>query len=90
MTSIESQNKVLQDQVSLLEKLSKEGTEEQYLIELQKYELMLKGADFSIEVQAASNKMELTKKDKVLAPKINWITKQVNKVNKMLEVHNKN
>ena len=87
--NIETQTKALSDQVSLLEQLAESGDDEKYLVELEKYNLMLKGADFSLESQAAAKKRKLTLADKLLAPQVNKVTRQVNKVNKKHVKYNK-
>jgi len=86
---IEAQTKALSDQVTLLEQLAEAGDNERYLIELEKYNLMLKGADFSIEAQKAAKKRKLTLADKIFAPQINRVTRQVKKINKKIVKYNK-
>ena len=86
---IEAQTKALSDQVSLLEQLAASGDDKKYLLELEKYNLMLKGADFSLESQAAAKKRKLTLADKLLVPQVNKVTRSVDKVNEMLIKHNK-
>jgi hypothetical protein len=87
--NIEAQTKALSDQVSLLEQLAVSGDDEKYHLELEKYNLMLKGADFSLASQAAAKKRKLTLADKLLAPQVNKVTRQINKVNKKLVKYNK-
>ena len=88
---IEAQTKILSDQFSLLKQLSESGDDEKYRLELEKYNLMLKGADFSIESQAASKKRELKWYDKAFAPQVNRITRQVKKINtKIIKYNMKN
>lgn len=74
---------------SQLQKVNEAQSDDESIKELEKYQSMIKESDFSLEAQAASRKKELTKADKVLAPKINWVTRQVNKVNKWLEERNR-
>jgi hypothetical protein len=81
---IEAQTQALSDQIKKLEEAK---TDEEYLLELEKYHLMVKGADFSTEAQAASKKKKLTKADKFFAPKINRITRAVNKLNDKVVVY---
>jgi len=127
---IKAQTRELSEQLKKLESVP-DGCDEQYIKELDKYQSMLKQADFSPEAQAASkhddgmwiggwyHQAYLTKHDlddidngklsladaykrcfvplktnnkstiadKVLAPRINWITRQVNKINKKLIEH---
>lgn len=52
---IEVQTKALSDQVSLLEQLAESGDNKKYLLELEKYNLMLMGSDLSLESQIPSN-----------------------------------
>lgn len=82
----------IQDQTQALsaqlQKVNEAQSDEESIKELEKYQEMVKKADFSIEAQAAS-KQKLTTADKVLAPRINWVTGQVNKVNKRLEENNR-
>ncbi len=85
---IETQTKALSDQVSLLEQLADSGDNNRYLLELEKYNLMLKGADFSIEAQKAAKKRKLTLADKIFAPRINSVTRQVKKINKKIVKYN--
>ncbi len=82
---IEAQTQALADQ---LQKLQDAQSDEDYIKELEIYNQMLKKADFSIEAQAAARKKQLTVADKVLAPPINKLTKQINKVNAKLIKHN--
>ena len=81
--------KALSDQVTLLEQLADSGDNNRYLLELEKYNLMLKGADFSIEAQAASKKRKLTLADKIFAHQVNRVTRQVKKINKKIVKYNK-
>lgn len=83
MNKIKEQTEALAAQLKILESIP-EGDDEQYIKELEIYNEMLKKADFSIESQAASKKRNLTVADKILAPRINWATRQVNKVNNKL------
>lgn len=85
INSIEEQTENLAAQ---LNKLENTKTDDEYLIELEVYNQMLKEADFSVEAQAASKKKELKWYDKA-APLVNMATKQVNKVNKKLKAYNK-
>ena len=80
---IKTQTEALEAQLKKLDNIP-EDNDEQYIKELEIYNEMLKKADFSIESQVASKKRNLTVADKVLAPRINWATRQVNKVNKKL------
>lgn len=89
MTDIETQTKVLSDQVALLEQLTEEGDTERYLMELEKYNLMLKGADFSLKTQAASKKRKLKWYDRAFAPSVRKVANGINTVNRKLEKHNK-
>ena len=86
--NIKTQTEALATQLKKLDNIPKDD-DEQYVKELEIYNEMLKKADFSIESQAASKKRNLMVADKVLAPRINWATRQVNKVNKKLIKHNK-
>jgi len=84
---IQAQNEALAAQLKTLENVP-EDDDEQYIKELEKYNEMLKNADFNLEAQAASKKLTVT--DKVFAPRINWVTRQVNKVNtKLIERTNR-
>ena len=85
---IEAQTKALSDQVLLLKQLAESGDDEKSHLELEKYNLMLKGADFSLASQAAAKKRK-TLADKLLAPQVNKVTRQINKVNKKLVKYNK-
>jgi len=85
---IEAQTKALSDQVALLEKLAEAGDNTKYLLELEKYHLMLKGADFSIESQAASKKRELKWYDKAFAPRVNMVMREVKKINNKIIKYN--
>jgi len=76
---IKEQTEALAAQLKILESIP-EGDHDQHLKELEKYQAMLKKADFSPETQAASKKQKLTIIDKVLAPPIKWATRQVNKI----------
>jgi len=76
---IKKQTEALEAQLKKLESIP-EDDDEQYIKELEKYNMMLKKADFSPEVQAASKKRKLTIADKVLVPPIKWATKQVKKI----------
>jgi len=89
MTDIDTQTKVLSDQAALLEQLAASGDDKKYLMELEKYNLMLKGADFSVESQVASKKRKLKWYDKAFAPSVHRLTMGINKVNRKLENHNK-
>jgi len=80
---IKTQTEALAAQLKKLDNIP-EDNDEQYIKELEIYNEMLIKADFSPEAQAASKKRDLTIADKVLAPRINWATKQVNKINKKL------
>ena len=79
MGKIEAQTKALASQLKKLESIQ-EDDDEQYIKELEKYNTMLKNADFSPEAQAASKKKKLNIADKVLVPPIKWATKQVKKI----------
>ena len=79
--AIKAQTEALAAHLKTLEN-APEDDDEQYIKELEKYNEMLQKTDFNLEAQAASKKLTVT--DKVLAPRINWATRQVNKVNKKL------
>jgi FlaG/FlaF family flagellin (archaellin) len=81
---IEAQTQALSDQ---LKKCNEEKTNEEVIKELEKYQQMVKEADFSVEAQAASKKKKVSKKDKFFAPKINRITRAVNKLNDKVVVY---
>lgn len=85
---IKSQTEALAAQLKKLESIPPED-DEQYIKELEKYQAMLKKADFSPKAQAASKKRELTRTDKVLGPPVKWATKQVNKANDRLGKRNR-
>ena len=76
---IKKQTEALEAQLKKLESIP-EDDDEQYIKELEKYNMMLKTADFSPETQATSKKRKLTIADKVLVPPIKWATKQVKKI----------
>ena len=86
MDKIKEQTETLSAQLKALESVP-DGDDKQYIKELEKFNWDLKKADFSPEAQAASKKLTIA--DKVLAPPINCITRQVNKINKKLIEHNK-
>lgn len=81
--NIKAQTEALTTQLKILDNIPEDDVE-QYIKQLEIYNEMLIKADFSPEAQAASKKRDLTIADKVLAPRINWATRQVNKVNKKL------
>lgn len=86
MDKIKEQTEELAAQLKKLESVT-EGDDEQYTKELEKYQSMLKQAVFSPEAQATSKKLTIA--DKVLAPPINWITRQVNNLNNELIERNR-
>ncbi|MCE5226964.1 MAG: hypothetical protein LLG05_14055 [Porphyromonadaceae bacterium] len=85
INEIKQQTEALNNQLKKLEA----ADDKDYLKELEVYNQMLKESDLSLEAQAASQKRKLTIADKVLAPVVNRVTKQVNKVNRKLIKHNK-
>ena len=87
--NIEAQTKALSDQVSLLEQLAESGDDVKNLLELEKYNLMLKGADLSLESQTASKKRKLKWYDKAFVPSVRRLARGIKKVNRKLEKHNK-
>ena len=72
-----------------LKRLDKAKTDEDYIKQLEIYNQMVKKADFSIEAQEASKQQKLTLVDKLLAPRINRMTKKINNINAKLIEHNK-
>ena len=86
---IEAQTKALSDHVSLLEQLAASGDDTKYLLELEKYNLMLKGDDLSLESQAAAKKRKFKWYDKAFAPSVRKVANGIHKVNRKLEQHNK-
>ena len=88
MDQIKKQTEALEAQLKKLESIPEDDTN-QFIKELDVYNQMLKNADFSVDAQVASKERKLTISDKILAPRINWVTRQANKINKKLIEHNK-
>jgi len=84
INEIKEHTQTMSDQLNKLEAVE---TDEDYLKELAIYDQMLNEADFSLKSHAVPTKKKLKWYDKA-APLVNKVTKQVNKVNKKLEVRN--
>lgn len=75
---IDTQTQALSDQ---LKKCNEAKTDEEAIKELEKYQQMVKDADFSPEAQAASKKKKVSKVEKMAARGIVKIKKGIDKFN---------